>query len=193
MPNRILCSLIALSLATFSTMVEGQQADSRASYRPSDQTEASRGGALARSAEVYKAIIKDGKVPPSLLQDSKCIAVFPGVITAALGVGGTHGNGIGFCRNSSRSGWASPLFLSLNGGSIGLQAGVQSSDIVLYMTGDSARTSLENGNFTLSGSLSAVAGTFDKSFAPPSTGGSGIYSNERRLCRRFNKRGKYLP
>jgi lipid-binding SYLF domain-containing protein len=55
--------------------------------------------------------------------------------------------------------------LNLIGGSLGIQAGVKSVDMVLYVTGDKAAEALKKGTFKLGGELSAVAGTFDKTFA----------------------------
>ncbi len=124
---------------------------------------------VSRSAEVYKALGKNGKVPSSVLKNAKCIAVFPSVVTAALAVGGTHGDGVAFCRNNSGN-WGRPAFLDLTGGSLGLQAGVKSADVVLYMTSDEARSAIEKGKFVLGGELSAVAGTFDESFSAPRKG-----------------------
>lgn len=59
------------------------------------------------------------------------------------------------------------MFLNLIGGSIGVQAGVKSADIVLYITGDKAVDALKRGNFKVGGELSAVAGTFEKTVEAP--------------------------
>jgi lipid-binding SYLF domain-containing protein len=59
------------------------------------------------------------------------------------------------------------MFLNLTGGSIGVQAGVKSADVVLYLTSDKAADALRRGTFKVGGELSAVAGTFDKTFEAP--------------------------
>ena len=128
---------------------------------------------LAKAREIYQSVLNDthGKVPRSVLQNAKCVAIFPKVITAAIGVGGMQGDGVAFCKNSASTTakWGNPIFLDLTGGSVGVQAGVKSQDLVLYMTGDKARASLEAGSFKLAGELSAVAGQYDSAFiAPPS-------------------------
>lgn len=125
---------------------------------------------VSNSTIVYKKLIRGGKVPPSVLKDAKCIAVFSNVVTAALAVGGTHGDGVAFCRNTTNQDWENPVFLNLTGGSIGIQAGVKSTDLVLYMTGKNAKSSLQNGSFRLAGELTAVAGSFDKTFVAPPEG-----------------------
>jgi len=121
---------------------------------------------LTRSTEVYKTISegKMGKVPQSVLDSTRCVVVFPDTMTISAGLGGTHGDGVGFCKSAAGT-WQNPMFLNLIGGSLGLQAGVKSADIVLYITGDKAAEALKQGTFKLGGELSAVAGTFDKTVA----------------------------
>ena len=123
---------------------------------------------LKESTTVYQQISegKMGKVPQSVLDKTKCVAIFPKTVTVSAGLGGTHGDGVGFCKTSAGT-WENPMFLNLTGGSIGVQAGVKSADIVLYLTGDKAADALRRGNFKVGGELSAVAGTFDKTFEAP--------------------------
>jgi lipid-binding SYLF domain-containing protein len=120
---------------------------------------------LKESTAVYQQISegKMGKVPQSVLDKTKCVAIFPKTVTVSAGLGGTHGDGVGFCKSSAGT-WENPMFLNLTGGSIGVQAGVKSADIVLYLTSDKAADALRRGNFKVGGELSAVAGTFDKTF-----------------------------
>lgn len=123
---------------------------------------------LTESTRVYKAISegKMGKVPASVLEKTKCVAIFPDTVTISAGLGGTHGDGVGFCKTAAGA-WENPMFLNLIGGSVGVQAGVKSADIVLYITGDKAAEALKKGKFVVGGELSAVAGTFDKTVGAP--------------------------
>lgn len=123
---------------------------------------------LTRSTAVYKKISegKMGKVPQSVLEKTKCVAIFPDTVTISAGLGGTHGDGVGFCKTATGA-WENPMFLNLIGGSIGIQAGVKAADIVLYITGDRAVEALKRGNFKVGGELSAVAGTFDRTVEAP--------------------------
>jgi lipid-binding SYLF domain-containing protein len=113
------------------------------------------------STEVYKALSKGkhGEVPTSVLNKSRCIAILPNVVTGALVFGATHGNGLATCRNSDNA-WSQPAAISLNEGSIGLQAGAKSTDIVLFFQTDEAVKALRKGNFVLGSDVSAVAGEF---------------------------------
>ena len=123
---------------------------------------------IREATDVYKAMAQDSKnkVPKSVLDNAKCIAIFPDAVTVSLGIGGSHSDGVAFCKSSTGA-WQNPMFLDLVGGSIGVQAGVKSADVVMYITGDKARADLENGKFTVGGELSAVAGTFDVVMANP--------------------------
>ena len=116
-----------------------------------------------QSAEVYGAIAKgpQGEVPSSILKNARCIAVLPNVVTGALVVGGTHGSGLATCRDSN-NGWSQPAAISLSQGSIGVQAGAKSTDLVLFFQNDNAVKALKRGNITLGTDASAVAGNFDK-------------------------------
>jgi lipid-binding SYLF domain-containing protein len=123
---------------------------------------------LNQSTAVYKQISegKMGKVPQSVLDKTKCVAIFPKTVTVSAGLGGSHGDGVGFCKSATGT-WENPMFLNLIGGSIGVQAGVKSADIVLYITGEKAADALKRGAFKVGGELSAVAGTFDKTLEAP--------------------------
>jgi lipid-binding SYLF domain-containing protein len=123
---------------------------------------------LTRSTEVYKQISegKHGKIPGNILEKTRCVAIFPETVTVSAGLGGTHGDGVGFCKTATGQ-WENPMFLNLIGGSIGLQAGVKSADMVLYVTGERAADAIRRGSFKVGGELSAVAGTFDKTVPSP--------------------------
>jgi SH3 domain-containing YSC84-like protein 1 len=101
----------------------------------------------------------DSDVPKELLKRAECVAVIPAVKKAALGVGGLYGRGAVSCRADSGKGpWGAPSMLAMGGGSIGLQLGGQSTDVVmLFMTADSIKYLLRD-KVTLGGDVSAAAG-----------------------------------
>jgi SH3 domain-containing YSC84-like protein 1 len=122
------------------------------------------GGKLADATAVYRELITatDKAIPKELLDHAKCIAVLPGVIKAAIGFGGRHGSGVMSCR--TETGWSAPAFISISGGSWGVQLGVQSSDIVLFLMNDRGARSLVDGSrVTLGGQASVAAGPFGRS------------------------------
>ena len=54
--------------------------------------------------------------------------------------------------------WSQPVFVKLTGGSIGFQAGVQSSDVVLVFRNDRNLENIVNGKFTLGADAGVAAG-----------------------------------
>jgi lipid-binding SYLF domain-containing protein len=110
------------------------------------------------ATEVYLDLfeVEDREVPQALLDDASCIAIIPGVIKGAFGWGGRHGRGVLTCR--SDGGWSAPIFVTISGGSFGLQIGAQSTDVVLFFVNERGVRSLLTSKFTLGGDMSLAAG-----------------------------------
>jgi lipid-binding SYLF domain-containing protein len=111
------------------------------------------------ATEVFSEImaIPEDKIPPALLNNAQGIAVIPGVIKAGFIVGGRRGRGVLSVRTES-GGWSSPAFVTLTGGSIGWQIGVQSTDIILVFKSRKNIETLMKGKFTLGADASVAAG-----------------------------------
>jgi lipid-binding SYLF domain-containing protein len=116
------------------------------------------------AAEVYQDLfeVPEKEVPRELLKASSCVAIIPGVIKGAFGWGGRHGRGVLSCRAAGGS-WSPLVFVSLSGGSFGLQIGAQSTDIVLFIMSERSARSLLKSKFTLGGDLSVAAGPLGRS------------------------------
>lgn len=157
-------ALVTLSLALPCSTFAAEEAEIDRNSRAFKEAEYT----LTKSTSVYKEISegKLGRIPQSVIDKTKCVAIFPDTVTVSAGVGGTHGDGIAFCKTAAGA-WENPMFLNLIGGSIGLQAGVKSADMVLYITGNRAVEALRKGSFKVGGELSAVAGTLDKTMPSP--------------------------
>lgn len=174
---RTLITLVFFLFAVLATSVKAENPSNSQQMVSSHSSSSSRAdrkdanSTLREGIEVYRAIVKGshGAIPRSVQANAKCAMVFPNVITAALAVGGIHGDGVAFCKNASQE-WSNPVFVDLTGASLGVQAGVKSADVVLFMTGENARTAIERGSFQLGGELSAVAGKFDETFSAPTAG-----------------------
>jgi len=118
---------------------------------------------MDKARDAYQELmnIPDQKVPQDLLAHAKCVAVFPGVVKGALGWGGRYGHGVMSCRDANGQ-WSPPSFVTITGGSVGFQIGVEKDAIVLFfMTEDGAR-SLVKSKFTLGGKGSVAAGPFGR-------------------------------
>jgi lipid-binding SYLF domain-containing protein len=104
----------------------------------------------------------DKAIPKDLLRNAHAIAVVPDVIKAGFVVGGRHGDGL--ISVKSRDGtWSNPSFISLTGGSVGFQAGVSSTDVVLVFRTQRGVDSIVHGKFTLGADASAAAGPVGRS------------------------------
>jgi lipid-binding SYLF domain-containing protein len=118
-------------------------------------------GTLASASDVLDELqaIPLKCIPPALLKDAHGVAIIPGVVKAGFVVGGRFGHGVVLARTPD-GGWADPVFVSLTGGGIGFQAGVQSTDVVLvFKTRRGLNQILEGkSKVTLGGDLSVAAG-----------------------------------
>jgi lipid-binding SYLF domain-containing protein len=101
--------------------------------------------------------IPESAIPDKLLDEGRAIVVVPDSIKAGLVIGGRRGKGVMAVKNPDGT-WSNPSFVSLTGGSIGFQAGVQSSDIVLVFRSDRGLESIVNGKFTLGADAGVAAG-----------------------------------
>lgn len=99
----------------------------------------------------------DKRLPANLLKEAYAVAVVPDVLKAGFVIGGRHGQGLIVVKNADGT-WSNPSFVSVGGGSIGFQAGVQSTDVVLVFRTQRGVDSIVHGKFTLGADASAAAG-----------------------------------
>ncbi|MDA8240151.1 MAG: lipid-binding SYLF domain-containing protein [Nitrospiraceae bacterium] len=111
------------------------------------------------SVEVLQQImsIPEKGIPPALLSNASGIAIIPGVIKAGFILGGRYGRGILVIREKDGS-WSNPVFISVTGGSIGWQVGIESIDIVLVFKSSRSVEGILKGKFTLGADASIAAG-----------------------------------
>ena len=137
---------------------------------------------LQQAVKVLDEVMRmpEHAIPRKLLTDAYAIAVIPEVVKASLVVGGRHGRGVISVRLPDGT-WGSPSFISLTGGSIGFQAGVQATDVVLVFRSERGVDSIVNGKFTLGADAAVAAGPVGR-MAQASTDGqlrAEIYSYSR--------------
>jgi lipid-binding SYLF domain-containing protein len=113
--------------------------------------------------------IPESAIPDKLLDEARAIVVVPDTIKAGLVVGGRRGHGLMSVRTAD-GGWSNPVFVKLTGGSVGLQVGVQSSDVVLVFRSERGLDSIVNGKFTLGADAGVAAGPMGRN-ASASTDG----------------------
>jgi len=113
---------------------------------------------LQKSVDVLHAIMAtpDKGIPEEVLSSAKCILVVPDLIKGGFIIGGKHGRGVATCRTSE--GWSAPAFVSVGGGSWGLQIGVEGVDLVMLVMNDQGFQHLLSSKFELTGEGSVAAG-----------------------------------
>jgi len=118
------------------------------------------------SIQVLREIIElpkpEERMPKWLLGKAEGLAIIPGVIKAAYGIGGEYGKGILMLRGEDGS-WSDPCFIRLAGGSVGWQIGVQRADIVLVFKSRQGVQNITQGKFTLGADASVTAGPVGRS------------------------------
>jgi lipid-binding SYLF domain-containing protein len=109
--------------------------------------------------EVFQAIanIPEKQVPEYLMRNAFGVAIIPGVKKAGLVIDGQYGKGILVVRNEDRT-WSCPVFITLTGGSIGWQIGVQSLDLVLFFRTKRSVDKVLQESFTLGVDVAVAAG-----------------------------------
>jgi lipid-binding SYLF domain-containing protein len=113
---------------------------------------------LHMSSDTLHAMINapDKGIPEEVLASAKCIVVVPHLVKGGFILGAEHGRGIATCRTST--GWSAPAFISMGGGSWGLQIGVEGVDLVMLVMNDGGLQHLLSSKFRIGGDASASAG-----------------------------------
>lgn len=122
----------------------------------------------------------DDQVPAELITMCDGIVIVPGMMKGGFFLGGSYGEGVVLTRHGST--FSAPAFLSMGAGSLGLQFGVQSADVILVIFGkDTLNSFLMNNKVKLGGDMAMVAGPVGAqlSAATDLMLNGGIYSYSR--------------
>ena len=98
----------------------------------------------------------DKGIPEEVLSNAKCIVVVPHLVKGGFVIGAEHGRGVATCRTPD--GWSAPAFVSLGGGSWGLQIGVEGVDLVMLVMNDNGLQHMLSSKFKVGADASASAG-----------------------------------
>lgn len=115
-------------------------------------------GRLDAARTVIEQIMSapDKSVPQDIARKAVCVGVVPGMVKGAFVIGAEYGQGIVTCR--TESGWSAPVFIRMAGGSFGLQAGGQGTDLVLVAVNHKGFQDLLRDKFKIGGDAAAAAG-----------------------------------
>lgn len=114
---------------------------------------------IAESMDVLNGFmaLSNNAIPQAILADAQAVVIVPRVIKGSFIVGARRGEGVVLFRDGQGQ-WQAPAFLTLTGGNIGWQIGVQATDLVLVFK---TRTSVDKmlaGEFTIGADAAAAAG-----------------------------------
>jgi lipid-binding SYLF domain-containing protein len=128
------------------------------SSTPSAQQESDEAKRLRDAATVFDEIMRaaDSAIPDAILRNAHGIAIFPSTVRAGFIVGGMRGRGVLSARG--QGGWSPPSFLTMTGGSFGLQIGGQAADIILVVNDQRGLENLVRNQFTLGADAGVAAG-----------------------------------
>ena len=115
----------------------------------------------ARAKEIVDdstSVVRDmtSQISTEQREHARCVVVVPSLVSGGLFLGARHGEGVASCRTPT--GWSPPAFVTITGGSAGLQAGFESADIVMLVRSDRGLSQLFRSSFELAADTSAAAG-----------------------------------
>ena len=143
------CLALLLAAATANLFAQGKEAQGKEDAR------------LETAGLVMEEVLNvpDG-IPQDLLDKAECAIVVPSVTKLALGVGGSYGRGAMVCRTGAAfdGPWGAPAMYALDGGSVGLQLGGQSTDLVLLVMNGRGVNALLASKVQLGATMSVAAG-----------------------------------
>jgi lipid-binding SYLF domain-containing protein len=151
----ITCAFSALLLLTLNAVQSPAQ-----NGRTSDAARHS-----SDASEVFTKVmgVKEKAIPKELLDKAEAIAVFPGVVKVAFGIGGKGGQGV--VSRRIQHGWSEPVFFNIGGASIGAQIGASKTDYVLLIMNDDGLNSLLKDKVELGGEVGVAAGPLGREAA----------------------------
>src|SRR3954454_16444943 len=116
---------------------------------------------LTDSVDLFNEVMgtPDKAIPQDLLEKAHCIVIVPGLKKAAFGIGGKYGRGFALCRNAGGGpGWGPPAAIRVEGGGVGFQIGVSSTDVILLVMNERGMKKLTASKFPLGADATAAAG-----------------------------------
>jgi SH3 domain-containing YSC84-like protein 1 len=116
---------------------------------------------LEKCGLVMEEILKiPDNLPEQVLAKAECVIVFPSLMKVAFGMGKDYGRGAMVCRTGKEFNgpWGAPAMYALEGDSIGMQIGGESTDLILLVMNQRGAASILSSKIKLGGDASATAG-----------------------------------
>jgi lipid-binding SYLF domain-containing protein len=115
---------------------------------------------LAQAEALFSEVMgnPDTGIPQKLFDKALCIVIVPARDTPAFTYFGRHGKGYVSCRLQTGKGWSAPGSIGIEGGSIDLQIGTFSTDMILLVMNERTEDKLLSREFRLGTDASIAAG-----------------------------------
>lgn len=98
-----------------------------------------------------------GKPINNLLKRAYGVMIFPNMFKAGFILGGEGGNGVLLVKGPDGT-WSSPAFFGMGSGSLGLQIGVQQSEVMLIIMNEGGLRKILNNSMKLGADASVAVG-----------------------------------
>ncbi len=157
--NRIMYAMLGLTLAWQS------------GFAPNASAQLSEEQTIQMASAVLTETMSTpgSQIPQAMLADAHGVAIIPNVIKGSFVVGARHGRGVLFIREADGA-WHAPVFITLTGGNVGWQIGLQSSDIILVFKTQQSVQGILSGKLTLGADAAAAAGPVGRQTAMATDG-----------------------
>jgi lipid-binding SYLF domain-containing protein len=121
-------------------------------------------------------------VPPALLHEASAVIIAPDVVKGGLVIAARYGHGVMLVRDK-QSGWSNPVLVTMSGGGVGLQVGVQKTDVFLVIRShhNLKRIMNNSGKLTLGVDASVAAGPLGRQVAANNYAEVLSYSHTRGI------------
>lgn len=120
-------------------------------------------GAEERTIEAASEVLREitaipaKAIPASLLADAHGVVIIPDMVKGGFVVGVRRGKGVIVARNAAGE-WIAPVFVTVTGGSVGFQAGLQATDLVAVFRNRQGVDRLMRGKVTIGADAAVAAG-----------------------------------
>jgi lipid-binding SYLF domain-containing protein len=153
--------LISAALAAWVSTVVAGRASAQVPLPPT--TEELRTVVAAQRALDEFSNIQIESIPPAMLSTAQGVAIFPNMVKGGFILGVNFGKGVLLVRRSDGS-WSPPAMVTMGGGSLGFQAGVQAADLVLvFATPRSLEGMMRGDKVTLGADANVALGPIGRS------------------------------
>lgn len=176
--NILYCAIMLLLVFTISPMATAAERSSGGPDMVLTEAQQDARKTVMMSTTALHEMAASRKLPDYILDRAKGVVIVPHVVKAGLIIGGRWGRGVLMTRNQQGQ-WSLPVFVSLGGGSIGAQVGVEQSDLLLVFNDEFAiQKLLQSKNFTLGLDASVAAGPLGAK-GKMQTGSAAVVSYQR--------------